>query len=163
MEQKRMSKKAGVIALTVFVVGAVLLGLLLLNKGDGPVTGMILSSQPIADSAAYKGTAEAPDETVYLVVSNAFNQFQVDHQSTIAGGVPLVATISFVECPAGTVFTGSWLKDGEPLAASTAQTETEPYGVLSFSLEGAMVTTGEYTFMLSDESGELFRQAFRVE
>jgi len=163
MEQKRMSKKAGVIALLVFVISAVLLGLLLLNKGDGPVTGMILSSQSFADSAAYKTAAEAPDETVYLVVSNAFNQFQVDHQSTIASGVLLVATVSFVECPTGTAFTGSWLKDGEPLFGSAGQTETEPYGVLSFSLESTMVTTGDYTFVLSDESGELFRQAFRVE
>ncbi len=163
MEQKRMSKKAGVIALIVFVVSAVLLGLLLLNKGDGPVTGMILSSQPIADSTAYKATAEAPDETVFLVVSNAFNQFQVDYTVPISSGVPLVATVSFVECPAGTAFTGSWLKDEKPLAASTAQTKTEPYGVLSFSLDGAMATTGDYTFVLSDESGELFRQAFRVE
>ena len=163
MEQKRMSKKAGVIALIVFVVGAVLLGLLLLNKGDGPVTGMILSSQPIADSAAYKATAEAPDENVYLVVSNAFNQFQVDYTVPISGGNPLVATVFFVECPAGTEFTGSWVKDGKTLATSTAQTETEPYGVLSFPLEGAMVATGDYTFVLSDAGGELFRQAFRVE
>lgn len=163
MEQKRMSKKAGVIVLIVFVVGAVLLGLLLFNKGDGPVTGMILSGQTIADSAAYKAAAEAPDENVYLVVSDAFNQFQVDYTVPISGGNPLVATVSFVECPAGIAFTGSWLKDDEPLTASAAQTETEPYGVLSFSLEGAMVTTGDYTFVLSDASGELFRQAFRVE
>lgn len=163
MEQKRMSKKAGLIALIVFVVGAVLLGLLLLNKGDGPVTGMILSNQPIPDAAAYKAAEEAPGKDVYLVVSNAYNQFQVDYQTSIASGNPLVATVSFVECPAGSAFTGSWLKDGEPLTTSTAQTETEPYGVLSYSLEGAMVTTGDYTFVLSDASGELFRQAFRVE
>jgi len=163
MEQKKINAKAGVIVFIVFVVGAVLLGLLLLNKGDGPVAGMILSNKPIPDAKAYQAVAEQPQDGVYQVVSNAYNQFQVDYQTTAPAERELVATVYFVECPAGSAFTGRWEKDGATLAESTAQMRTEPYGVLSFSLDPAQITAGDYSFVLSDEAGELLRQPFQVE
>ena len=58
MEKKRMGKKTAITMLVALIVCAVLVGMLLLNKSDGPVSGMILSEMPIADAEAYSSANE---------------------------------------------------------------------------------------------------------
>jgi len=163
MEKKRMGRKASITALVVLIACAILLGALLLNKSDGPVTGMILSSGPITDAEAYKTAAEAQGEGTYLVVSNAFNKFETDYQSAIPAGQELFATVYFVECPAGAVFTAKLLDGERIIADKEGVLKTGPYGVISYSLGGELLAAGTYVFALYDGGEELFTQTFTVE
>ena len=162
MEKKRMGKKATITTLIVLIACAVLIGALLLNKSDGPVTGMILSDMPIADAEAYSDAAEAQGDGVYLVVSNAFNKFQTDYQSAISAGSELYASVYFVECPAGSVFTAKLLRDGALVSEQKGVLETGPYGVVSYSLGAEVTAAGAYVFELYDGDELLFTQTFTV-
>lgn len=162
MEKKRMGKKATITTLVVLIACAVLIGALLLNKSDGPVTGMILSDMPIADAEAYSDAAEAQDDGVYLVISNAFNKFQTDYQSAISAGSELYASVYFVECPAGSTFTAKLLRDGALVSEQKGVLETGPYGVVSYSLGAEATAAGAYVFELYDGDELLFTQTFTV-
>jgi hypothetical protein len=163
MEKKRMGKKATITTLVVLIACAVLVGALLLNKSDGPVTGMILSDMSIADAEAYSDAAEAQGDGIYLVVSNAFNKFQTDYQSAIPAGSELYANVYFVECPAGSAFTAKLMNDGVPVLEQEGILETGPYGVFSYSLGAEAASVGNYVFELYDGEELLLTQTFTVE
>ncbi len=163
MEKQRMGKKVTITTMIALVVCAILIGALLMNKSDGPVTGMILSDMPIADADAYSNAAETKGEGVYLIVSNAFNKFQTDYQYAISHGEELYASVYFVECPAGSEFTAKLLKDGALVSEQTGVLATNPYGVVSYSLGAEATTAGDYVFELYDGDELLFTQAYTVE
>lgn len=163
MEKKRMGKKAAITALIGLIACAILLGALLLNKGDGPVTGMILSGAPVADAEAYADAAEQRGDDIFLVVSNAFNKYQTDYQSAIPAGSELYASVYFVECPAGSVFTAKILNDGTAAFEQEGTLETGPYGVICYSLDGETLSAGDYVFALYDGEEQIFSQPFTLE
>ena len=163
MEKKRMGKKAAITALVGLIACAILLGALLLNKGDGPVTGMILSGAPVADAEAYADAAEQRGDDIFLVVSNAFNKYQTDYQSAIPAGSELYASVYFVECPAGSVFTAKILNDGTAAFEQEGTLETGPYGVICYSLDGETLSAGDYVFALYDGEEQIFSQPFTLE
>lgn len=163
MEKKRMGKKAAITALVGLIACAILLGALLLNKGDGPVTGMILSGAPVADAEAYADAAEQRGEGIFLVVSNAFNKYQTDYQSAIPAGSELYASVYFVECPAGSDFTAKILNDGTAVFEQEGTLETGPYGVICYPLDGETLPAGDYVFALYDGEEQIFSQPFTLE
>lgn len=163
MEKKRMGKKAAITALIGLIACAILLGALLLNKGDGPVTGMILSGAPVADAEAYADAAEQRGDDIFLVVSNAFNKYQTDYQSAIPAGSELYASVYFVECPAGSVFTAKILNDGTAAFEQEGTLETGPYGVICYPLDGETLPAGDYVFALYDGEEQIFSQPFTLE
>ncbi len=163
MEKKRMGKKTAITMLVALIVCAVLVGMLLLNKSDGPVSGMILSEMPIADAEAYSSANEAHGDGIYLVVSNAYNKFQTDYQAAIPAGSELYANMYFVECPAGSAFTTKLLKDGALVTEQEGVLKTGPYGVVAYSLGTQASQAGTYIIELYDGENLLFTQTYIVE
>ena len=163
MEKKRMGKQAAITALVGLIACAILLGALLLNKGDGPVTGMILSGAPVADAEAYADAAEQRGDDIFLVVSNAFNKYQTDYQSAIPAGSELYASVYFVECPAGSDFTAKILNDGTAVFEQEGTLETGPYGMICYPLDCETLPAGDYVFALYDGEEQIFSQPFTLE
>ncbi|MBN2879484.1 MAG: hypothetical protein JXN65_07625 [Clostridia bacterium] len=157
-----MNKKTSTTVLTLFIIGAIFLGLLLVNKGDGPVMGMILAENPIENTADYNKSAQEQSEGTYLVLSNAFNKYQEDYSTSIPEGSPLYASVHFVECPQGAQYTGKWIFEGELLKEETGTLSTGPEGVISYMLEGGKVAKGSYTFELYDGDKKVFERNFSV-
>lgn len=163
MNKKPMNKKTAVIVLAVVIAAAVLIGFVFLSMGDGPVMGMVLSDREMKDTGAYSGAEKAHDGGIYLVVSNAFNQYQTDYEAVIPAGGDLYASVHFVECPQGSVFTGKWIKDDDVIAEEDGVLSTGPEGVISYKLDGALVTGGGYMFELYRTGSVIFHYSFSVE
>ena len=162
MSKKPMGKKATIISLVIVIAAAILLGTVLLNKGDGPVAGIILSNGEIVDKGMYSD-AEATHDGVYLVVSNAFNRYQADYEADIPQGGTLYAAVHFVECPQGSAFTARWSRNGAVIAQEDGTLSTGPEGVISYKLDGAGVTGGSYTFALYQDGESIFQYSFAIE
>lgn len=160
---KTMNKKTAISVLTIFVVAAIFLGLMLVNKGDGPVTGMIMADKALENMETYNDAAGTKGDGIYLIVSNAFNKFQEDYQAEIPESNDLYAAIHFVECPKGSEYTGKWMKDGNLIQEDNGTLLTGPEGVLSYKLDGDSVVKGSYTFELYDGDKKMFEKTFSVE
>lgn len=157
-----MKKKTAITVLVVILIGAILLGFLLLNKGDGPVMGMVLADTAIENAKAYDAAAQAQGDGVYLVVSSAFNKYQEDYKTDIPQGNDLYATIHFVECPKGSKFTAKWMKEGTVIEEDIGTLLTGPEGVIAYKLDGDNVVSGSYTFELYGGDGKIFEMTFSV-
>lgn len=158
-----MNKKTAITVLAVFVAAAILLGLLFVNNGDGPVAGMILADKAIESTEFYDDAAKTHEDGIYMVVSNAFNKFQEDYKSNIPEMKDLYAIIHFVECPKGSTFTGKWLTEGKVTREDKGTLPTGPEGVISYKLDGSSVVKGNYIFELYNEDRKIFEKAFSVE
>lgn len=158
-----MSKKVAMTVLTIFIIAAIFLGLLLVNKGDGPVMGMILADKAMVDTETYNDAATIQGDGIYLIVSNAFNKFQEDYKTNIPVNKDLYAAIHFVESPKGSEYTGKWLKDGEVIQYDKEILPTEAEGVISYMLDGSNVLKGSYIFELYDGDRKIFEKAFFAE
>ncbi len=163
MMKKPMGKKAAWIVFAGIVVAAVLLGLLLLNKGDGPVAGMILSDSAIDTTDAYSAAEKNRGDGVYLVVSNAFNEYQADYSAGIPEGGALYANLHCVECAKGTAFTCQWLRDGASVAEESVSLTTEPQGVITSRLDGEAALSGSYTLEVYNGDNLIFEYSFEIE
>ncbi len=163
MSKKPMSKKAAIIVLAVVIAAAIFLGFIFLNKGDGPVMGMMLADRPIKDTDTYSDTAKTHGEGVYLIVSNSFNDYQADYEAGVTQGEDLYAAIYFVECPQGSEFTANWIKDGNVAAEEKGTLPTGPKGVITYMLSKENVTSGSYTFELYDGDNRIFEYTFSIE
>jgi hypothetical protein len=159
--QKVMGKKTAFIVLAAVIGMALLLGFVLINKGDGPVTGMILSSEAQATAQAYDDTAKTRGD-VFLVVSNAFNRFEEDYRTEIPLAKDLYATVRFVECDVGTLFTARWMKDGALVFAQEGTLTTPQQGVIAYRLAGEYATVGNYTFTLYRGETKIFEKTFQI-
>ncbi len=163
MNEKKMNRKTAVIVLAFMVVAAIGLGCLLVNKGDGPVMGYILADRKLENEDAYQKAAKNHEEGIYLVVSNAFDKFEVEYQSTISKSKDLYITIYFVECPKGSEYNGKWIKDGNVIQEESKIIETGPQGRLSFLLDGKEVGIGSYTFELYDQERKILEKTVSIE
>ncbi|MBF4692489.1 hypothetical protein [Fusibacter ferrireducens] len=163
MDRGKMSKKATIIFLVITIIAALGLGFLLINKGDGPIAGMVLADREIDSIENYVDATKAQGKGIYSVVSNAFNKFEEDYHVDIPEGKDLYVIIHFVECPKGSKYTGKWIKDGEEILKSNGILSTGPEGVISYKLEGKSVTKGQYLFELYDGNSKLIEKAFSLE
>jgi len=158
-----MKKKTAGTVLAVIIIGAIFLGFLLVNKGDGPVMGMVLADRALENTEAYDNAAQSQGDGIYLVVSSAYNKYQEDYKADIPEGNDLYATIYFVECPQGSEYTGKWIKDGAVINENIGTLPTGPKGVISYILDGGSVVSGSYTFELYDGDGKIFETTFSIE
>lgn len=155
-----MNRKTAAAVLALFIVLAAALGFLLINKGDGPVMGMLLTNRPIESTDAYSGAAETHGDGVYLVVSSAFNQFREEFSSSVPEGSDLYAAVHYAECPKGSEYSVKWIRSGNVIKEETGTLATGPEGVLSCLLDGTCVIRGTYTFQLNIGGGNDFEQTF---
>ncbi|MEX1378308.1 MAG: hypothetical protein AB1Z23_12660 [Eubacteriales bacterium] len=158
-----MKKKTTITVLAIFIVAAIFLGLLLVNKGDGPVMGMMLADKAMADTQSYNDSAQAQGDDVYLVLSNAFNKYQEDYKADIPKGDDLYAAVYFVECPQGSEYSCKWIKDDTTIKEETGVLKTGPQGVISYMLDGEKVEQGIYIFELYNGDSKIFERTFSVE
>ena len=157
-----MNKKTTIIVFALVIAAAIFMGFLFLNKGDGPVAGMILSDSIIENTEEYGEAAKNPANGTYLVVSNAFNKYQEDFLADIPGGVDIYAAVHFVECPKGSVFIGKWIYDGNVVAEKEKTLMTGPTGVISFMLDGTNANAGSCIFELYQENNKIFEKEFDI-
>jgi len=158
-----MNKKTSAIVLGIFIAASIFLGLLLINKGDEPVAGMILSDKALDNKDAYHSAEQLHGEGIYLVVSKAFNKFQENYKTRIPEGNDLYATIYLIECPKGSEFIIKWLKDGKVIKDEIGILSTEATGVISYMLDGTYVVEGFYSIELYDGDKRIFEKEFSVE
>lgn len=157
-----MNKKTTVTVLAIVIAAAVFLGFVLLNKGDGPVMGMMFTGGDIESLEDYESAAEARGEGVYMVVTKSINKFNEDYSQNIPEGDDLYAAIHFVECPEGSQYTGKWIKDGSVISEETGTLATGPRGVISYKLEGIHAAEGSYVFELYDGDKKIFEKTFSI-
>lgn len=158
-----MNKKTVITVLTIFVLAAIFLGALLVNKGDGPVAGMILADKAMENTDIYTNAAKTHNDGIYLVVSNAYNKLQEDYKTNVPENKDLYLTIHFVECPKGSEFTGKWLMEEKLIKEEKGTLTTDAEGVISYLLDGSSVVKGQYVFELYDGDRKLFEKEFFVE
>lgn len=158
-----MGKKTSIIVLVIFIVLAILIGYVLVNKGDGPVAGLILADSALGDADSYQIAEEMPGQETYLVAINAYNKVEENYKTRIPELKDLYANFHLVECPKGSKFTGKWLNDNKVLKEDTATLTTDTEGVVSYMLDGDHVKKGDYRFELYDGEREIFEMAFSVE
>jgi len=158
-----MNKKTSVIALGILIAAAILLGLLLINKGDEPVAGMILSDKALDNLDVYHSAEQLHGDGIYLVVSKAFNKFREDYKAGIPEGKDLYITIYLIECPKGSEFTIKWLKDGKVIKDEIGILSTEATGVISYMLDESSVVKGIYGIEIYDGDKRIFDKEFSVE
>lgn len=158
-----MNKKTSIYVFIILVVAAIFMGLLMLNKSDGPVTGMILADRPLQSTSSYGDAQKTPDDSIFLVISNAFNKFQEDYKTAIPENESLYATVHFVECPQGSTFTAKWILNSSVIQQEEGTLLTGPEGVITYTLDGVNVKKGSYTFQLFDGEKQIFETAISVE
>ena len=160
---KTMNKATTVIVLAIMIILALFLGFLLVNKGDGPVSGMILADKGIGSTEDYNNVKETKEAGVFLIVTNEFNEFREAYQSNILVDQDLYATVYFVECPKGSEFIGKWVQDDTVIDEQTKALTTEPEGVMTYVLAGENVVQGSYTFELYEGERLVFEKTFSIE
>jgi len=163
MKKKSMNKKTAATALIVLVAVAIFLGFLFVNKGDGPVAGLILADTALEDLDTYNSASALHGDGIYLVASNAFNKFRADYESSIPANKNLYAAVHFVECPKGSEYTGKWIKNGTVLFESKGTLSRDLEGVISYMLDGSKLLKGSFVFALYDGEKKIFEQTFTVE
>ncbi|SFR96889.1 hypothetical protein [Anaeromicropila populeti] len=158
-----MKKKTSLIVLMIFIVLAILIGFVLVNKGDGPVSGMILADKVLDNIDEYNSAEETQGSEIYLVVSSAYNKLEEEYKTSIPESENLYATIHIVECPKGSEFTGKWLKDDEVIKEDVVTLATDSEGVVTCMLDGDNVTKGSYSFELYEGDRKILEKTFSVE
>jgi hypothetical protein len=81
-----MRKRNSIIILLALAAAAVLLGLILVNKGDGPVAGMIVSDRSINSMEEYKAQEASPGTGIYKVTIGEYNSFKTSDTGNIKTG-----------------------------------------------------------------------------
>jgi hypothetical protein len=158
-----MNRRTSIIALAVLIAAAVLFGLVLINKGDGPVMGMIISDKAIGDVENYKNTEAQQDQGTYMVLAKEFNKLNKKLEKRIPSGRDLYANVYVVECPKGTEFTAKWIMDGKNIKEETRAAAEDARSIVTYLLEGSNAKAGGYTFELYKEDHRIFSMEFSVE
>jgi hypothetical protein len=157
-----MNKKTSIIVLVCVIVSAIIIGALFVNKGDGPVTGVIFAGKTIENVKAYNNTEKTQDNETYMVVSNEFNKFKENFKTSIPESKDLYAALHFVECVKGAKFTGKWLKDGKVIREDIGTLPTDQEGVISYTLDKDKAVKGSYVFELYDGNKKIFEKSFSI-
>ncbi len=158
-----MSKKTSIIAITLLIVAAVILGFIFVNKGDGPVMGMIISDKTIINVQNFQTAKSSQDSDLYMVLDKEINKFNEKAKTGIPAGKDIYANIYLVECPKGSQFTVKWIIEGKTIKEETKELSTNQRGVISYLLEGNKLKSGNYILELYSEDRKLFKYGFSVE
>lgn len=157
-----MSKKTSIIAITLLIAAAVFFGLVLVNKGDGPVVGMIMSDKMTVSVKDFETVNPSQDNGVYLILEKEYNKFNEKFITEIPAGKDLYANIQLVECPKGSKFTARWVTEGNTVKEETKELVTDQKGVASYVFDGNKVKSGNYTLELYDEGKKIFEYKFPI-
>ena len=149
-----MSKKATIIAIAILIAAAVILGLILVNKGDGPVMGVIISDKALTDGSN--------DSGVYLTVNKEFNKFNEKVNSDIPADKDLYANFSLVECPKGSEFNIKWINNNQTVKEEILKLATDQKGTISYLLEASKAKSGNYSLELYNEGKKIFEHRFII-
>ena len=157
-----MSRKAAILSVTALIVAAVFMGLILVNKGDGPIMGMILSDKMIATVQDFENQSSSMDSGIYLNLKTAFNKLNEESANDIPAGKDLFASFYMVECPKGIETTVKWTTEAGTLKEETKRLETDRRGIISYLLDRGNVRNGNYTLELYIEGIKKFEHGFTV-
>lgn len=157
----KMKKKQAIIALIILIVIAVFGGLILVNKGDGPVTGVMLSAKPAADENAF-GKTEA-DKTNYLISVMEYNKFVEKYNTKIPENNDLYAHINLVECRKGIKVKVKWLLQNTAVKEEEKPLLTDQKGIISYELEGEKVKKGSYVIEIYYADKKILTENFIVD
>lgn len=155
-----MNRKTSIVALTLLIVGAVALGLLLLNKGDGPVSQVIIADRSIDTAQDFETAKSSDDSGVFIVLDKEFNKFKEDIRAGIPAEKDIYANVYFVECPKGSLFTAKWINEDKTVKEDIKELTTDKRGVVSFLLEGSKLGTGSCKFEIYSDGKKLFEYVF---
>ncbi len=158
-----MSKKISVIGITLLVAAAVLFGFVLVNKGDGPVMGMIISDKILVNVQDFKTINSFKDSGVYLTLEKEYNKFNEKFIDDIPAGKDLYANIHLVECPKGSKLTARWINKGKTVKEETKVLATDKNGVVSYIFDGSKAKRGDYTLELYSEDKKIFEHKFSID
>lgn len=157
-----MKKRGTFILFAFFIIAAVALGFVLVNKGDEPVMGIIVSASAIPDTQQYNAREKAPGTGDYIVLAKEFNKLEEKQNTPIPEGRELYLNLYVVECPKGSEFKVSWSKDGKVVKEETKELSTGQKGIIAYKLENELVKTGQYLVEITDENGKLAECRFSV-
>ena len=158
-----MNKRTSIIAFAILVAAAVFFGFILVNKGDGPVTGMIISDKTLEDIESYKIQEKSHRSGNYMILAAEYNKFNEKFKSSIPMGKDLYFNISIVESPKGSSFTARWLSDGKAIKEETKELSINQRGVVSYILDSKLANKGSFTFELYYDSKKIFEKSFQIE
>lgn len=158
-----MNKKTSIIALSLLIVLAVVIGYVLVNKGDESIAGLILSKQPISDVDQFDEVKSKPGDEVLRVYATKWNKLQEEWTADIKAGQDLYANVHVVESPKGLAYTAKWLSGGGVIQSETKNLTTDQEGILSFGLQGSKVVKGSLTLELHDDQGLAATFEFMIE
>lgn len=158
-----MSKKSSIIAITLLIASALVMGLVLVNRGDGPVTGMIIADKAIANVQAFQSMKSSQDGSSYIILDKEFNKFSEKAKKVIPAGKDIYANVYFVECPKGSQFTAKWSSEDKLIKEEAKSLSTNQKGVIAYLLEGDKLKSGSYTLQLYSNATKIFEYEFSVE
>lgn len=157
-----MNKKKSIIALAILVGIAVIFGFILVNRGDGPIMGMILSTKSVENEQEYKEIETAKNDGVYLVTSMESNKYVEKYKKDIPQNKDLYANIYLAECRQGSKFIIKWVYKNNVIKEEEKALGTDQKGVVSYRLEESKVKEGSYTIEIYFESKKIFTQNFNA-
>lgn len=157
-----MSKKTSIIAITLLIATAVVLGFVLVNKGDGPVIGVIMSDKMVGSVKDFETVNLSEGSGVYIILKKEYNKFNEKFMTDIPSGKDLYANIYFVECPKGSKYTARWVTEGKTVKEEIKELVTEQKGVASFVFDGNKVISGNYSLELYNEGKKIFEYKFPI-
>ena len=157
-----MDKRTSVFAVAILVVLAIIAGFILVNKGDGPVMGMVISDRTIENVEEYCDENFTNDSGLYVVVEKEYNKFKEKFKTEIPVGKDLYANIQIVESPKGSKFTAKWVNAGKTVKEETKELTADKKGTISYILDGDKTKSGKYTFELSTSGKAVFEYEITV-
>ncbi len=157
-----MNKRTSVFAVAILMVLAIGAGFILVNKGDGPVMGMVISDRAIENMQEYSAENIINNSGLYVVVEKEYNKFNEKFKTEIPVGKDLYANIQIVESPKGSKFTAKWVNAGKTVKEETKELTSDKKGTISYILDGDKTKSGKYTFELSISGKAVFKYEITV-
>lgn len=157
-----MDRKKTLIYLIILIFIAAVFGLILLNKGDGPVSGCILSNSSIETVELYKKAEDLKGDGIYGVMASERNKLVQKYNTEIPQDKELYENIYLVECRKGTKIKIKWVYDSNMIKEEEKALTEDQTGVISYQLEGSKVKSGTYCVEAYYEDKKILSQNFEV-
>lgn len=158
-----MSKKVSLIILCVFIAIAVVFGLILVNKGDGPVMGTIISSIPIDSEQGYKNLENEKSKEVFIIRAEEINKLVEKYKKSIPQGKDLYVNLNLVECIKGTKIKVKWICNKSTVKEEEKTLLTDQKGIIWYKINGSMVIKGDYDVEGYIDNNKIFTENFNIE
>lgn len=107
---------------------------------DSTVSSVVLSNTQITEESSLNSLAD----------------------TAIQAGKDLYANVLFVESPKGMKYTAKWIKDKNALKTDEQKMVSDKKGIISFKLDGNMVSKGKYTFEIEYKDKKIYSKDFSV-